>query len=245
VCTINDFVDEAPVHGVYLDDFYIYVTEVTNAQYAEFLTQVGNREEGGAPWYGIEDGFGDLSSLKGTWSADPEYYDDPVVEVTWYGAAAYCDWAGGRLPTEAEWEKAAKGDTDNVFPWGDQFYSDVANVDDETEFSEDKIICSDSGCDGYVDTAPVGSFLGGASPYSVLDMAGNVWEWVYDWYDDDYYSYSPYENPAGPADGELKIRRGGSWWSYDLNVRVANRGPVKPTAADITLGFRCVFEQAP
>jgi formylglycine-generating enzyme required for sulfatase activity len=186
--------DEQPVHIVYLDGFYIDKTEVSNAQYRKCM------ETG--PCDTPEDTI---------YYDNADYAQHPVVFVRWNDANAYCQWAGKRLPTEAEWEKAARGTGRWVYPWGNTFDGTKLNfADKNTSFD-----WSDSNWDdGYAATAPVGSYPNGASPYEALDMAGNVWEWVADWYDEGYYSQSPGRNPPGPDSGEYRVLRGGSWGNY-------------------------------
>lgn len=233
--------DEKPVHTVYLDGFWIDRTEVTIAMFARFFEYTGYETDAerrgwsivytnefeeieGADW---QRPFGPGSN----WSD----WDHPVVHISWNDAAAYCAWVGGRLPTEAEWEKAARGTDGWVYPWGDQpLAGDRANLADvnlEAEFSIREID------DGYEFTAPVGSYPRGASPYGALDMAGNVWEWVADWYAEDYYAISPMQNPTGPDSGESRVERGGGW-STPIGPS-ANRSYSLPDFGSIWSGFRC------
>jgi formylglycine-generating enzyme required for sulfatase activity len=216
--------DEAPEHTVYLDAYWIYKHEVTNEQYAKFLNEMGNQSEGGATWLDASDEDANIHEHGGQWTADSGYADHPVVEVTWYGAQAYCEWVGGRLPTEAEWEKAARGEDGNTYPWG--------------EASPNCDLAQYSGCSG--DAITVGSLPAGASEYGALDMAGNVWEWVADWYDADYYKNSPTQNPTGPASGTTRVLRGGSWFSYERVLRASLRLRSSPVGSNLNLGFRCV-----
>jgi formylglycine-generating enzyme required for sulfatase activity len=161
-----------------------------------------------------------------------------VVLVTWTDANAFCEWREARLPTEAEWEKTARGTDGRTFPWGYKFDCAKGNFDDETTF--DAVTVSDGlQCDGYDLTAPVGNFPAGASPYGVLDMAGNVFEWVADWFDVAYYSFSPVVNPVGPDSGSNRSLRGGSWHSLEDITRSTNRAWGVPEAAFGIIGFRC------
>ncbi len=205
-------VDERPPHQVYLDSFLIDKHEVTVGQYAEFLQQAG----GNAPsdWKTMNQ----LSHKK-----------RPVSNVDWADAAAYCKWAGKRLPTEAEWEKAARGTDGRLYPWGNEPpTSRHANYGQSGSINNGAL-------------APVGSFEEGKSPYGVYDMAGNVWEWVSDWYDHDYYKNSPQRNPEGPTTGGFKGIRGGSWNSSVRALRSADRYWDPPTfRSQYSPGFRCV-----
>jgi eukaryotic-like serine/threonine-protein kinase len=202
--------DERPVHLVYLDAFWIDQTEVTNTQYARC----------------VDDGICDLP-------ADPtQYYieesaDHPVVYVDWKDANTYCQWAGRRLPTEAEWEKAARGTDSRTFPWGNDGDCSRANFWD---------------CPQFETTSPVG-FYGerGVSPFGTHDMAGNVWEWVFDWYASDYYQYSPTRNPTGPASGIYHVWRGGSWNCNQTSARSVERGNFNPDYWRDLIGFRCAM----
>ena len=223
------FDPEIPQHEVYLDDFWIDRTEVTNAMYVAFLNAYGNWSEGGASW--LNTGIGDepIRLLGGMWIVDSGYDNHPVVEVSWYGARAYCQWAGRRLPSEAEWEMAARGTEGGLYPWGDGSAScNLANH---------------MGCVG--DTAEVGAHLDGNSPFGAWDMAGNVWEWVADWFDGSYYSNSPSSNPQGPASGEFRVFRGGGWHHDPVHLRAANRGMGLPESSDSSFGFRCAGGASP
>jgi eukaryotic-like serine/threonine-protein kinase len=207
--------NEHPQHTVYLDAFWIDRTEVTNRQYQQC----------------VQAGACDVSRYAD--NSDYNGADQPVVGVTWFNASDYCQWAGGRLPTEAEWEKAARGMDGRKYPWGNQTATcDYAVMDDG----------SGNGC-GRGDAAwDVGSKPGGASPYEALDMAGNVWEWVADWYGSDYYDVSPANNPTGPGSGEYRVLRGGSWSHSVRSVRAANRLYSNPVYRNNNVGFRCASE---
>ena len=172
-------------------------------------------------------------------------YDDqsrnnhPVVCVDWHDADGYCHWVGGQLPTEAQWEKAARGTGGRIYPWGNTIDCSYGNFDDETVV-DSFVVAGGEGCDGYPQTAPVGSYPKNASPYGALDMVGNVWEWTNDWLDWDYYQQSPYENPTGPEAGEFRVVRSGSWhYGYEYMRTFTRHAAPQDHRAD-PLGFRCV-----
>jgi formylglycine-generating enzyme required for sulfatase activity len=198
---------ESPEHTVYLDAYWIYKYEVTNVQYRQC----------------IEDGV-----CSGTLSSYPEN-NYPAVYIDWYEATDYCEWAGGELPTEAQWEKAARGTDGPTYPWG--------------EASPTCSLANFTGCESA--SVPVGSYPAGVSPYGALDMAGNVWEWVADWYAADYYQTSPLSNPSGPASGTYRVLRGGAWYSNEWSLPASDRHRSYPDSSYHYRGFRCVPSVAP
>lgn len=218
-----------PTHAVYLSAFWMQNYEVTNLEFSEFLNIYGNqRSPDGDTWL-KEDGKNlHIYLYDGRWNVDEGYENHPVVQVSWYGATAYCDYIGGRLPTEAEWEKAARGGLEGaIYPWGNN--NSVCTPGAENGAQSDK-------CGGGIRS--VGSFT--PNGYGLYDMAGNLWEWVSDWYGENYYSISPYENPLGPDYGERRSCRGGAWDSWYLEV--ATRNFCGPQAHNDYLGFRCVID---
>ena len=204
---------EKPQHKVFLDAFWMDRTEITNAFYRKCV-QANVCKSPAAP------------SAEGTKNVftDAQYDLYPVVSVSWEQAKAYCEWAGRRLPSEAEWEKAARGPDGNIYPWGKILpNAKLLNFNDPKGGLK-----------------AVGSYPAGASPYGILDMAGNVWEWVADWYDGAYYDDPPSENPKGPQTGQYRVFRGGAWYTTATNVRAAYRGRTDPESSFNNLGFRCV-----
>jgi len=200
--------DEAPAHEVDVLAFEIDKFEVTNADFARFVGATGYQTDA------------EKMGLSRTWRDAAEGKDNhPVVYVSWNDAVAYCKWVGKRLPTEAEWEKAARGTDERLYPWGN-------------EYDSKKVNGQDSGIRG---TTAVGSFADGASPYGVLDMAGNVWEWTSDWYE--AYPGSSYQSPYYGQ--QFKVLRGGGWFETADFLRTTTRNATSDTAANDDLGFRC------
>ena len=217
----DGFPQERPVHEVTLDAFWIDRTEVTNAQYAACVADRVCRPPEESSSYNRASYFG-----------NPEFADYPVIYVSWEDAAAYAAWAGGRLPTEAEWEYAARGPESFVYPWGDQ----TITCDLSNHWTEQSNYWN--GCVG--NTSKVGDFSDGASWVGALDMAGNIIEWVNDWYDSDYYQNSPGTNPAGPHSGSRKALRGGAWDNNGRLVRAAYRFGNYRFYRSNNVGFRVV-----
>ncbi len=219
--------NERPEHTVTVKAFYIDQYEVTAGRYQKFL-ELGRREIA-AP-----------ADDDGGRSVD----DRPAVGVTWTEAAAYCVWAGKRLPTEAEWEKAARGTDGRRYPWGAmQPFVDIANYNRGLWVSEAiTLVPVGSGLDGM--SVRHGLKEGGRSPYGLAHMAGNAAEWVNDWYDREYYQKSPDTDPSGPKGGEKRILRGGSWADLPTALRVTARFSAEPEFEDRTVGFRCAMDAA-
>jgi len=234
---------EGPVHLVHLDAYWIDRFETTNRAFQRFVQSTGwqtvaereghsliYRDGGyhvveGASWWRPA---GPGSELTGR-------LDHPVVQVAWDDAVKYCRWAGKRLPTEAEWERAARGSDERTYPWGEagsHTPEPLANAGAEA-------CCHESAHDGYLNTAPVGSFPRGASPIGALDMAGNVWEWTGDHFNGYFYAGSPPRNPTGPGSGDERVLRGGSWISYPFMLRTSYRGHHTPETRHNYSGFRC------
>ena len=240
--------DEKPTHTVTLAGFWIDRTEVTNAMFKKFVAATGYTSDAEKTGVGY---IFDLATHswpvtrganwqqpRGPGSTLAGLDDYPVVQVTWNDARAYCAWAGRRLPTEAEWEKAARGSDGRTYPWGNQ-----AVVDNLLNFADRNLPTSWSDNnvdDGYQHTAPVGHYPAGASPYGALDMAGNVWEWMADWYGETYYATSPDHDPTGPTTGNVHVIRGGGWNDGAANVRAADRYALPPDGLGENGGFRCV-----
>lgn len=216
--------DEQPVHSVYVSSFYIDRYETTAAEFASFL----NDNLGEAERF-IEMGKSVTVEKKGdVFQARSGLERHPVNRVSWYGADAYCRWKGKRLPTEAEWEKAARGTDQRIFPWGNEFPTDE-RVTFRRKFSKR----------GFAVMEPVDGMEKGRSPYGIHQMAGNVWEWVADWYDAEYYDISPTKDPKGPATGSSRVLRGGNWYYKPYYMRTTYRFNEEPDKFKVWQGVRC------
>jgi len=216
------FADEQPQHKIYLDTYWLYQTEVTNNMYAQCVASGVCQEL-----------VLKSSYTRSSYYDDVDYADYPVIHVDWDQANVYCSSAGGRLPSEAEWEKAARGTSGRpYYPWGEQALDcSLANYYGKR--------AGNDFCVG--DTNAVGSYPKGASVYGALDMAGNVWEWVMDWYSNNYYSGIPSNNPPGPNNGDVRVVRGGSWDDSDRYLRTSHRNWGSPDYMYDNVGFRCVL----
>jgi formylglycine-generating enzyme required for sulfatase activity len=223
--------DESPSHIVRLDAYYVDETEVSNGQYAQCVAEGECQPPGRSG-----------ATFHPAYYGDPGYDDYPVIFVNWNDARDFCSWRGARLPSEAEWERAAGFDPEMgikyTYPWGDIFDGTLLNFCDVNCPDQDRNSDFD---DGHGDTAPLGSYPDGRSPLGLLDMSGNVMEWVSDWYDPRAYEGAADTNPLGPLDGQFKSIRGGSWLSSEDQVRVSGRGSYDPSVRRAHLGFRCAL----
>ena len=224
----EDMPNEAPAHAIYLDAYYIGKTEVTNAEYYPFWLENGGTGSEHTPisYGGAFGTWPDLAKTK------PNH---PVIGISWHSATAYAAWRGMRLPTEAEWEKAARGTKVRRWPWGNTFRQRIkgttthANVWNQLEAR----------------LQPVESYPTGASPYGAQDMAGNVWEWVADWYSATFYHHSPDRNPKGPVVGSRRVVRGGSWLNREMLARCTTRIGQYPEIGTSFIGFRLAKDAVP
>ena len=208
--------DERPRHKVWLDTFSIDLYEVTTSRYGKFLAATGRTP----PW------LWDSVRLA-------IHGERPVIGVDWDDADAYCRWAGKRLPGEAEWEKAARGTDERLYPWGNQPpTADLANFAVGARFSYSQALM------------PVGRYKEGKSPFGLYDMAGNVWEWVQDWYEGAYYERGPDRNPTGPEEGQFKVLRGGAWSELPKYLLAYGRFKLLPNTRNSYTGFRCAKSSA-
>ena len=207
--------DEQPVHRVFLNNYYIDKFEVTNGRFAKFVEAIHSEP----PW-----GFADQET-------PVVHADHPVRWVNWMDAIGYCLWAGKRLPTEAEWEKAARGVDGRVYPWGNDPPTPAQAVFGLKEGTET--------------VSPIGNREKGQSPYGVQDLAGNLYEWTTDWYDEEYYKNIPAIDPHGPAEGTTKVQRGGSYTNTPYRLRTSFRTKGDPTEHEPNVGFRCAQDVPP
>jgi formylglycine-generating enzyme required for sulfatase activity len=239
--------DEQPLRLVYLSAFWIDRHETTNALYEQYVRTTGYQAPANA------------SAASTLWEHNlplPGIEQHPVVNVSWLDAVAFCRWAGKRLPTEAEWEKAARGPDARTYPWGNGWDFDKANsasfwAKRTVEFANSteweafwikgagEAISKEKGVNGEILTLPVGSFLSGASPYGALDMAGNAAEWVQDWYNPNYYRHASVSDPQGPERGAIKAMRGGSWLKPAISLRATDRDWGTMDSRPSGTGFRC------
>jgi formylglycine-generating enzyme required for sulfatase activity len=221
-------IDERPSHSVYLDFFRIDKTEVTIDMFSKFVSEIGHQttsEVNGFGYTWLDNDWQEVPHanwMDPNGDGIPELPYLPVTQVSWYDAQTYCAWAGRRLPSEAEWEKAARGTDGRVFPWGD-----IAPDNSLLSFNKESGI------------SKVGNYPNGASPYGALDMSGNIWEWTADWYDANYYQTLVSENPKGPISGERRVLRGGAWDTGLNNIRITHRDSSAPQEYNDALGFRC------
>jgi formylglycine-generating enzyme required for sulfatase activity len=242
---------EGPPHEVSVDGFYLDETEVTNAQFAAFVAAAGyiteSEKQGSSGVFDPETGAwslvdgADWSHPRGPGSSIEGRDDYPVIHVSWDDAAAYAQWAGKRLPTEAEWEYASRGGLQQAtYPWGNEL---TPRGRHHANTWQGEFPVQDQRQDGFGDVAPVKRFP--PNGYGLYDISGNVWEWVADWYSPDYYRRSPARNPAGPQHGTERVHRGGSWLcsqNYCQGYRVAARQKTTPDTALNNLGFRCAAD---
>ncbi|HEX6269110.1 MAG TPA: SUMF1/EgtB/PvdO family nonheme iron enzyme [Anaerolineales bacterium] len=221
--------EEKPAHSVNLDAFWIDQTEVTVEMYTRCVSAGVCKDK--SPYTQTD------------YLSNPKFNKYPMTLVSWEDATTYCGWVERRLPTEAEWEKAARGENGFVYPWGNEFDGARVNFCDKNCSVGTPTVSSD---DGFAETAPVGSYLDGTSHYGALDMAGNVWELVADWYNETYYTKSPAFNPLGPDSGRYRVMRGGSWvTNSDFGLRSSYRAWLGPITTNFDVGFRCALSAAP
>jgi formylglycine-generating enzyme required for sulfatase activity len=204
--------DEQPPRTLVLDAFAIDRYEVTNFQYQQFVNATGHRKSGPPSRYAKN-----MARMRGI--------NQPVVYVSWEDAEAYCQWKGKRLPTEAEWEKAMRGTDGRLWPWG--------NVEQPNGANWARVL------DGHDVAASVGTVLTDKSPYGVMDGAGNVMEWVADWYAESYFREAPEQNPPSPEHGTYRVLRGGGYATTGADIRITSRSKMVPDFRDETIGFRC------
>jgi len=237
------FGDENPARRITLDPFWLDKFEVTNAQFQQFADATGSKTDAEKLGWGFDFVNGKWEQVNGiSWRAPragvtlADRQKFPVVLVSWHDASAYCAWAGKRLPSEAEWERTARGNDARAFPWGNIWDGSKLNFcDSNCAYSWKEASVND----GFAESAPVGNYPQAGSPFGAMDMAGNVWEWTADWFSVEYYKTMPARNPTGPATGQLKILRGGAWSIDQTYARTTNRFTVVPEFRQQSVGFRC------
>lgn len=217
--------NETPVHTVWLNDYWLDRTEVTNEMFVRFLNAEGNKQEGGTTWFDPIDPFVWVFEKDGTWQTRAGKEKYPIVNVSWYGAKAYCAWAGRDLPSEAQWEYAARGMNGYRFPWGN----------DGPDCNQARF----SGCGNT--PVEAGSLVQGSNLWGIFDLAGNVAEWINDRYAADYYQQSPPSNPPGPSNGYYRVIRGGYWGSTYLALQTSHRDWAGADERISSVGFRCAL----
>ena len=221
-CELWWFNDEYPDKLIFLDSYWIDIHEVTNEKYLDFVLATGHR-------FALDETCETDKCRKGNlWegaSFPSRIKRQPVTQVSWFDADAYCRWRGKRLPSEAEWEKAARGPSGNLYPWGAASPKNRATYGRKWR--------------GVFTMTDAGTYSQGSSLYGVYDMAGNVWEWVDDWYDLKYYNWRRKNNPRGPVEGEFKVVRGGSWVNHPDTLRSSFRRWSQPEVRFNDTGFRC------
>ena len=236
--------NEFPEHPVQVDSYWIDKYHVDNKQYAEFLSLRGNQREDGVTWLKVDSESSLIETRVEYFYPKTGFEDHPAVCVSWYGADAYCNWIGGQLLTEAEWEYAASGPENRIYPWGNEYDCTMGNFHDRSDEDGPASSPGERGCDGIDFTSPVNAYPEGASWVGAQDLAGNVWDWVADWGNYSYPS-SLQVNPTGPESGTDKIVRGGSWDNYDWGVRTTMREGYPLTVQSAYIGFRCAYPAGP
>ena len=228
-CKAEFYLDETPAHPVQVSAFYMDKYEVTNQLYKACVSAGACKPPAQSS-----------SATHNAYYGNPEFNSYPVIWVDWNMAKAYCEWRGARLPTEAEWEKAARGDSGHNYPWGERFEGAKANACDvncQADYADKNFN------DGFAEIAPADAFENGASVFGVVNLAGNVSEWVSDWYMEPFYVQpgSGGPDPLGPQGGEKRVIRGGSWFRYPINLRTVTRSSREPSYTANDVGFRCVM----
>jgi formylglycine-generating enzyme required for sulfatase activity len=242
-CQEEWFAASEPLHMVLIAPYYLDIHEVTNEAYVTFLNDISAADGSCRGQPCLDEQESEISYEEDSYYVAAEYSRHPATGVTWYGADAYCEWRSARLPTEAEWEKAAGWDdrTGNKsrYPWGDIFDGERVNFCD---VNCDAPQANSDFDDGQPTSAPIMSYEGGRSPSGGYDLAGNVWEWVSDWFDAEFFTEEIFTNPIGPDKGEAKVVRGGSWFDTGNFMATTIRFPSSPDNADKTIGFRCAAD---